>query len=87
MKLRPRDFEAGQAALPRSQHFTLTVEKPARQLLARQGYDPQFGARPLKRTIQELLLDPLAQRILSGAYKPGDNIRVTAQADEIIFEK
>jgi ATP-dependent Clp protease ATP-binding subunit ClpB len=70
-----------------AQHFTLTVEKPAKQLLARQGYDPQFGARPLKRTIQELLLDPLAQRILSGVYKVGDNIRVTAQADEIIFEK
>ncbi|HEX7862485.1 MAG TPA: ATP-dependent chaperone ClpB [Verrucomicrobiae bacterium] len=69
------------------QHFTMTVDKPAKQLLARQGYDPQFGARPLKRTIQELLLDPLAQRILSGAYKPGDNIRVTAQADEVIFEK
>jgi ATP-dependent Clp protease ATP-binding subunit ClpA len=63
------------------------VEKPAKQLLARQGYDPQFGARPLKRTIQELLLYPLAQRILSGAYKPGDHIRVTAQGNEIIFEK
>jgi ATP-dependent Clp protease ATP-binding subunit ClpB len=69
------------------QHFTLTVEKPAKQLLARQGYDPQFGARPLKRTIQELLLDPLAQRILSGEFKAGDNIRVTIQGDEIIFEK
>jgi ATP-dependent Clp protease ATP-binding subunit ClpB len=69
------------------QHFTLTVDKPAKQLLARQGYDPQFGARPLKRTVQELLLDPLAQRILSGEFKAGDNIRVTTQADELIFEK
>ncbi len=69
------------------QHFTLVVEKPARQLLARQGYDPQFGARPLKRTIQDLLLDPLAQKILSGEFKPGEGIRVTAQGDEIIFEK
>jgi ATP-dependent Clp protease ATP-binding subunit ClpB len=69
-----------------AQHFTMTVEKPAKQLLAEQGYDPQFGARPLKRAIQELLLDPLAQRILSGAYKPGDHIRVTAQGDEVIFE-
>jgi len=69
------------------QQITLTVEKQAKQLLARQGYDPQFGARPLKRTIQELLLDPLAQRILSGDFKPGDNIRATTQNDEIIFEK
>ena len=63
------------------------MEKPAKQLLAREGYDPQFGARPLKRTIQQQLLDPLAQRILSGDFKPGEIIRVTAQADEIIFEK
>jgi ATP-dependent Clp protease ATP-binding subunit ClpB len=69
------------------QHFALAVDKPAKQLLASQGYDPQFGARPLKRTIQELLLDPLASRILNGEFKPGDTIRVTAQADEIIFEK
>jgi ATP-dependent Clp protease ATP-binding subunit ClpB len=69
------------------QHFTMTVEKPAKQLLARHGYDPQFGARPLKRTIQELLLDPLASRILNGDFKPGDNIRITAQGDEILFEK
>ena len=69
------------------QHFTIVVEKPAKQLLARQGYDPQFGARPLKRAIQELLLDPLATKILAGDFKPGDEIRVTAQADEIIFER
>ncbi len=69
------------------QQFTLVVDKPAKQLLARQGYDPQFGARPLKRTIQELLLDPLASRILKGDFKPGETIRVTAQRDEIIFEK
>ncbi len=69
------------------QHFTLTVDKPARQLLAKQGYDPQFGARPLKRTIQEYLLDPLATKILSGDYKPGDAIQATAQGDEIVFQK
>ncbi|HTG45395.1 MAG TPA: AAA family ATPase, partial [Verrucomicrobiae bacterium] len=69
------------------QHLSLTVEKSAKQLVARQGYDPQFGARPLKRTIQELLLDPLATKILKGDFKPGETIRVTSQGDEIIFEK
>jgi ATP-dependent Clp protease ATP-binding subunit ClpB len=68
------------------QQITLSVEKPAKQLLARQGYDPQFGARPLKRTIQDLLLDALAQKLLSGEFKPGDNVRVTAQGEEIILE-
>ena len=69
------------------QHFTLTVDKAAKGLLAKQGYDPQFGARPLKRTIQEYLLDPLATKILSGDFKPGDAITATAQGDEIVFEK
>jgi ATP-dependent Clp protease ATP-binding subunit ClpB len=69
------------------QQFTITVDKSAKQLLAKQGYDPQFGARPLKRAIQELLLDPLATKILAGDFKPGDNIVTTTQGDEIIFEK
>ena len=69
------------------QHLTLTVDQAARKLLARLGYDPQFGARPLKRTIQEYLLDPLATKILSGEFKTGEAITVTAQGDEIVFEK
>ena len=69
------------------QHFTLHVDAAARKLLARQGYDPQFGARPLKRTIQEYLLDPLATQILSGEFTPGDAITATAQGDEIVFQK
>ena len=68
------------------QQLTLTVDQPAKQLLAREGYDPQFGARPLKRAVQEFLLDPLATSILSGQFKPGDRIRATAQGGEIIFE-
>ncbi|MDX1952152.1 MAG: ATP-dependent chaperone ClpB [Verrucomicrobiota bacterium] len=69
------------------QNLALTVDKEAKRLLAKEGYDPQFGARPLKRSIQELLLDPLATRLLNGEFKPGDRIRVTAQGDELIFEK
>ncbi|MGV3772242.1 MAG: ATP-dependent chaperone ClpB [Verrucomicrobiales bacterium] len=70
-----------------AQNLTLEVDKAAKALLARQGYDPQFGARPLKRAIQELLLDPLATKLLSGEFKAGDKIVATAQADEVIFEK
>jgi ATP-dependent Clp protease ATP-binding subunit ClpB len=69
------------------QHINIAPDQRAKQLLARHGYDPQFGARPLKRTIQELLLDPLASKILGGEFKAGDTIRVTAQGDELIFEK
>jgi ATP-dependent Clp protease ATP-binding subunit ClpB len=69
------------------QQLKLTVDKAARTLLGREGYDPQFGARPLKRTIQELVLDPLATKILEGSFKPGDQVNVTSQSNEIIFEK
>src|SRR6185503_301369 len=61
------------------QQLTLELDKSAKQLLARDGYDPQFGARPLKRTIQEKLLDPLPLRLLEGEFKPGDTIKVTAK--------
>lgn len=69
------------------QQLKLSVDKAARTLLAREGYDPQFGARPLKRTIQELVLDPLATKLLEGEFKPGDEVKITSQSDEIIFEK
>ena len=63
------------------QQLTLEVADRAKEVLAREGYDPQFGARPLKRAIQEHLIDPLATRILSGEYKPGDTVRVDVGAD------
>ena len=69
-----------------AQQLGLELDASARRLLARKGYDPQFGARPLKRAIQEELLDPLALRILEGEFKPGSRIQVTAAADELIFK-
>jgi ATP-dependent Clp protease ATP-binding subunit ClpB len=69
------------------QQLSLDVDKSARKLLAKEGYDPQFGARPLKRAIQNQLLDPLASRLLIGEFKPGDRIKVTAQDGELAFAK
>jgi ATP-dependent Clp protease ATP-binding subunit ClpA len=51
------------------------------------GYDPQSGARPLKRAIREHLLDPLATRLLADEFKPGDKIKVTAKDDELVFAR
>ena len=53
----------------------------------REYCDPQFGARPLKRAIQEHLLDPLATKLLAGEFKPGDHIKVTVNAGVLNFEK
>ena len=56
--------------------ITLKLTPAANELLLREGYDPAYGARPLRRTIQQLIQDPLALQILEGAVLPGDHIRV-----------
>ena len=69
------------------QQLTLDVDNAAKKLLAKEGYDPQFGARPLKRAIQEQVLNPLSMRLLEGDFKPGDKIKVTADDGELAFAK
>ena len=70
------------------QQLKLDVDAGAKKLLAREGYDPQFGARPLKRAIQEHLLDPLATKLLAGEFKPGDTVIVDFEPpDAILFRK
>jgi ATP-dependent Clp protease ATP-binding subunit ClpB len=66
--------------------LTPDVDAAAKKLLAKEGYDPQFGARPLKRAIQEQLLNPLSMRLLEGEFKPGDRIKVTADGDGLAFK-
>jgi ATP-dependent Clp protease ATP-binding subunit ClpB len=65
--------------------FTLEVSEAAREYLAQAGYDPDFGARPLKRAIQRELQDPLALHILSGDFHDGDTIRVDRGPDGLTF--
>ena len=69
------------------QNLTLDVDTAAKKLLASEGYDPQFGARPLKRAIQEHLLDHLATKLLAGEFKPGDKIKVGAKGEELVFQR
>ena len=69
------------------QQLSITLDESARRLLAREGHDPQFGARPLKRAIQDLVLDPLALRLLAGEFKPGDRIEVATADGAITFRK
>ncbi|MCS6906761.1 MAG: ATP-dependent chaperone ClpB [Anaerolineales bacterium] len=65
--------------------FTLEVTEAAREYLAEVGYDPDFGARPLKRAIQRELQDPLALKILAGEFKEGDTIRVDRGEEGLVF--
>ena len=69
------------------QQLSLEIDRSARQLIAKEGYDPQFGARPLKRAIQDLVLDPLATKLIAGEFKAGDRIKLLARDGTIAFEK
>ncbi|MCX8062593.1 MAG: ATP-dependent chaperone ClpB [Anaerolineales bacterium] len=73
------------SALLKERGFTLEVTEAAREYLAEVGYDPDFGARPLKRAIQRELQDPLALKILAGEFKEGDTIRVDRNEEGLIF--
>jgi len=61
--------------------ITLEVSEPAKEVLAKEGYDPAFGARPLKRALQRLVIDPLAIQILEGKFKPEETVFVNAAPD------
>jgi len=65
----------------------LIVTDQARKLLAERGWDPVYGARPLKRAIQRLVQDPLAMRLLEGKFGEGDTVEVDAKDGELAFSK
>jgi ATP-dependent Clp protease ATP-binding subunit ClpB len=67
--------------------ITLELTDAAKEVLAEAGWDPAYGARPLKRAIQRLVENPLALRLLEGDFADGDTIRVGAENDELVFEK
>ena len=69
--------------------ITLQLTPAALELLLVEGYDPAYGARPLRRTIQRLIQDPLALRILEGTVLPGDHITVDrdGQKDTMTFQR
>ena len=65
----------------------LQLDDAARDLLGEAGFDPVYGARPLKRAIQHQIENPLAQRILRGDFEPGDSVRVTVRDGALAFER
>jgi ATP-dependent Clp protease ATP-binding subunit ClpB len=65
----------------------LEITDGAKEVLAEAGWDPTYGARPLKRAIQRLVENPLALRLLEGDFAEGDRIRVDAQNGDLVFEK
>ena len=73
--------------LLKEQEITMEMTDEARELIARDGFNPQYGARPLKRTIMQLVENPLAKIILSGEIKKGDTAVIDADGDKITIHK
>jgi len=71
----------------KDQDMKLEIAEDAMQLLAEVGYDPVYGARPLKRAIQRLIENPLAQKLLKGEFMPGDTIVATVQDNAVVFAR
>lgn len=73
------------ALLKKEKNITLTIDESARALIAEHGFDPVYGARPLKRTLQNELLDPLAMRIIEGTLTEGMEVSVSAKKGALVF--
>jgi ATP-dependent Clp protease ATP-binding subunit ClpB len=70
----------------RERNIEIELDESARELLVREGYDPSYGARPLKRAIQTLVQNPLAVKLLRGEILPGQKVKVSADGDNMQFK-
>ena len=66
---------------------SITVSEAAKEVLVEEGFDPDFGARPLRRAIQRLVENPLSEEILRGSFNEGDIVMVNADKGELVFHK
>jgi ATP-dependent Clp protease ATP-binding subunit ClpC len=67
--------------------LNVDITPAARKWLAKKGFDPQYGARPLRRTIQRYVENPLSVRLLQGDYESGDLVVINVEDDELVFER
>jgi ATP-dependent Clp protease ATP-binding subunit ClpA len=67
--------------------ITIGLTTEAKSWLAKEGFDPLYGARPLRRTIQRFVENPLSKRILQGEFQEGDNIVVELDSGALLFKK
>ena len=65
----------------------LTLDDSAREFLIKEGYDPQYGARPMRRAVERFLEDPLAEEILKGSLHDGEPVNVTVEDNKLVFNQ
>jgi len=68
-------------------NITVSLTEEVKELLAEKGYDPAFGARPLKRVVQKYIQDPLSRKILEEEFGDGDQIQVELSGDVLTFSR
>ncbi|MES2907074.1 MAG: AAA family ATPase, partial [Pseudomonadota bacterium] len=73
--------------LLKDRDISLNLDEEARKFLADKGYDPAYGARPLKRVVQKFVQNPLADKILRGEIADGEKLLLTREGDELVFQK
>jgi ATP-dependent Clp protease ATP-binding subunit ClpC len=71
----------------KGQGMELQFTEAAKEVVVKEGYEPKFGARPLRRAVQRLIENPLSNQIIEGKFKSGDRIKADAKEDNIVFEK
>jgi len=71
----------------RKKNLRLELDDKAKDFLVEKGYDPQYGARPMRRAVERFFEDPLAEEILKGALQEGSMIQVTAENDKLVFKQ
>ena len=71
----------------RHKNIRLELDDKAKDFLVEKGYDPQYGARPMRRAVERFLEDPLAEEILKGSLHEGEPITVTADKDKLVFNQ
>ena len=70
----------------KEKEIILTLDAAAHELLIEKGYDPTYGARPMRRAVERYLEDPMAEEILRGTFKAGDRIQVTRDGEKLAFK-
>lgn len=71
----------------KARNILLNLDEKAKDFLVSKGYDPQYGARPMRRAVERYLEDPLAEEILKGAFHDGDPVNVTVEGDHLVFSQ
>ncbi len=71
----------------KGKHLTLELDDKAKDFLVEKGYDPQYGARPMRRAVERQLEDPLAEELLKGTLRDNEPVQVTVQEGKLVFSQ